>query len=69
MKNFKTLLTLLAIGTNLSISAQETGGSAVASAEAAVDYNWQNWTFAAVAMVMAAGAVYVVSLDSGNEAH
>jgi hypothetical protein len=49
-------------------SFQETGSAAMASAEEAIDNNWQNWTVFAITLVLAAGAIYVVSIDSGHGA-
>ncbi len=59
---------LLLILCAASLTAQTTGEEAVNSAEIAQSNNWQNWTFAAVAIVVAAGAVYFVSLDDGHAA-
>jgi hypothetical protein len=48
------------------IGAQETGSTAVASTEIAQSNDWKNWTFVAIALVAAASAVYVISLDTGH---
>jgi hypothetical protein len=61
-------LLILATFLHSGLSAQ-TGEAAVATAEVAKDNHWQNWTFAALALVVAASAIYVVSIDNGHEVH
>ncbi len=64
MKRF-FLITALLFGTHLQA---QTGDAAVANTETATS-GWQSWTFVATAIVTAATAVFVVSLDSGQHAH
>lgn len=66
MKKLKVLLMFAALLSGGKLQAQNTGDAAVATAKTAKSNNWQNWTFAASALVTAAGAVFVVSMHNGN---
>jgi hypothetical protein len=66
-KKLTILLILTALLSRGALQAQ-TGETAVATAEAASDSQWQNWTFAAISIVVAAGAVYFVATDAGHHA-
>lgn len=59
----------IALFSGLSLSAQETGEAAVNSASIASSNNWQNWAFAGTAIVTASVGVFLVTLDSGANAH
>ena len=61
MKNYAFFCFLTAL---ISANAQTTGEAAASSAQATSE--WQNWTFAASALVTAAAAVLVVSIDQGH---
>jgi hypothetical protein len=65
MKKFGIILSLFALG---HLQAQTTGVAASETATAAKESGWQNWTFAGVALIVAASAVYIVSLNSGHSA-
>lgn len=66
MKKFALILILLVSGPKLH--AQE-GEAALESTKIIKESQWQNWVFAATAIVTAATAVYLVSLDNGRKAH
>ena len=67
MKAIRPLLVILLSAA--SLEAQATGDAAVATATAAKENHWQNWTFVASAALTAATAVLVVSMDDGHHAH
>ena len=66
MKKIPLLLAMLL--TMMNLQAQTTGEAAVATTKTATSTNSQNWTFAAIALVTAAGAIFVISMDNGSPA-
>ena len=64
----RLLLPLTVVLASGNLQAQATGTAAVVTAETAKSSNWQSWTFAASAIVTAAGAVFLVSLHDGAPA-
>ena len=68
MKQVGILWILIALLFGGNLNAQGTGEAAVQTTQTAKSNNWQNWTFAAVALVIAAGAILVVSMDNGHSA-
>lgn len=67
MKNATTLLTLTALLLNTSLNAQATGNASVEPVKIAKANNWQNWAFASSALLTAAGAIFVVSINNGKK--
>lgn len=68
MKNSGILWILVALLFGGSLNAQGTGDAAVQTTQTAKSNHWQNWTFAGIALVIAAGAILVVSMDNGHSA-
>ncbi len=68
MKNVTTLLILTVLFTGRTLQAQNTGDAAAVTVQEAKSNAWQNWTFAAIALVTAAAAVFIVSMDDGHRA-
>lgn len=67
MKKRTTLLTLVTLLINTSLNAQNTGNAAVEPVKTASENNWQNWAFAGSALIIAAGAIFVVSINNGEK--
>lgn len=77
----KKLTTLLALGSLLSGQTQTTDEAAVPTDEAAAttgeaavttvetikSNHWQNWVFAATAVVTATAAIFFISINNGHE--
>jgi hypothetical protein len=68
MKKLSVFFTFMALVSAESLQAQATGETAVATAQATKDNNWQNWAFAGSALFTAAGAILIVSMDNGHTA-
>ncbi len=62
----KKLMVILAL--SYGLHAQDTGISAQAAVKEAKENNWQNWTFAAVFVVAASTALYLLTVNSGRNA-
>lgn len=45
----------------------QTGDGAVETAKIAKSSNWQNWTFAGTLLVIATGAILIISMHNGSE--
>lgn len=69
MKNLTALLTMTTLLSTGVLQAQTTGETAVATAQTATSNQWQNWTFAATALITATAGIIAVSLDNGTAAH
>ena len=67
MRNFTLLLILFSLLTQGSVSAQTTGVAAVETVETASEGSWQNWVFAGSAILTAAGAIFVVTMNNGKK--
>ncbi len=68
MRRSTIIIGLLALVHTTGLRAQVTGDAANATAQAAKESSWQNWTFAGIAAVVAAGAIYFISTNNGNSA-
>jgi hypothetical protein len=65
MKKATTLLTLFALLSTTSLSAQAGDGAATA-AKTAKNNSWQNWVFAGGALIAAAVGITVVMINQGS---
>ncbi len=66
MKHLAKLVTIAALLSTATLSAQETGEAAVSASSAARNNTWQNWIFAGGAIVAAAVGITVVVLNTGS---
>jgi hypothetical protein len=66
MKKITTYLTMIALLSGASLSAQQTGAGASSSSYTGLNNNWQNWVFAGSALLTASVAVFVVSMGNGQ---
>ncbi len=62
----KRIVTFALIVLTATLQAQTTGETAVSTMRMARSNNWQIWTFASCALATAAGAVFVITMESGN---
>ena len=63
----KLVVSLLLIAA--SLPAQETGSAASSAASTGGGSEWENWTFAASALVTAAVGIFVVSTQDAASSH
>ena len=69
MKKLSASLIFTFLFSSADLQAQTTGEAALSTAKTAADNHWQNWAFAASAVVTAAGAVIAIAVDDGHKAH
>ena len=67
MKKLTTIVIFVALLINTNLNAQNTGDAAVEPVKTATANNWQNWAFAGSALLTAAGAIFVVSINNGEK--
>lgn len=67
----KKILILIALLWKAGLEGQTPGEGAATAAQTAEDSSWQNWVFAGCSIVIAAAAIIVVSLSTGqsSDAH
>ena len=67
MKKFTILSTFVMLLMNADLEAQATGEASVATVKTAKENHWQNWTFAGSAVLTAATAIFIVSMNDGKK--
>ena len=66
MKSINKQITILAVFLQTSVFAQ-TGDASAQSTNTASGNQWQNWIFAAGALIVAGGGLIAVAVDSGDK--